>query len=345
MPGTKTKSESLAIRHVYDPDNRVIAVTGAISFLGTNLIRKLEQDRRYQKILAIDIGKPEIPLVKTEFHKIDLTQPTADVAIAKVLKQQNADTLVHLAFLSKPSHNKSWAHELEAIGTMHVLNACTACRVKKVIIWSLTALYGPHPQNPNYLGEESETRGIPNSRFFEDRIEAERLAIRFQKENPQSVVSILRTAPIIGPKINNYVVKYLKPRVVPVLMGYDPLVQLLHEEDAVTAFKLCVDQDFSGKFNLAGKGVLPLNTVLGLAGRIPVPIPRFAANRLVNFFWMTQISNSPPGFLDFLRYLCVADTSRSRRIMGFVPKYDIRQTILDFTGITDSLPNADGVGQ
>jgi UDP-glucose 4-epimerase len=126
-------TQSLTYRQHYDPNQRVIAITGVSSHIGTELIKRLEKDRRYKKILAIDICRPNIPLGKTEFHKVDLTQPTADAAVARVLSRGEADSLVHLAFLSRPTHHATWAHELEAIGTMHVLNACAACHIRKVV--------------------------------------------------------------------------------------------------------------------------------------------------------------------------------------------------------------------
>jgi UDP-glucose 4-epimerase len=325
-------TQSLTYRQHYDPNQRVIAITGVSSHIGTELIKRLEKDRRYKKILAIDICRPNIPLGKTEFHKVDLTQPTADAAVARVLSRGEADSLVHLAFLSRPTHHATWAHELEAIGTMHVLNACAACHIRKVVSWSLCALYGPSPTNPNYLEETREPECVAESRFFRDKLEAEKLALRFQKENPQSVVTILRTAPIIGPQIDNYVTRYLSLPLVPTLMGYDPLIQLLHEEDAVGAFKLAVDADFPGIFNIAGDGVLPLSTVLSMAGLLALPIPGLFTNSLAKIMWMTQLADTPPVFLDFLRYICVASTTKTKRVMGYSPRYPIAEIVAHYAG-------------
>lgn len=333
-------TRSLALHHRYDPGRRVVAVTGASGFLGSELIRRMEEDRRYARVLAIDIRKPGLPLTKTQFHKVDLTQPTADAAVARILKEQQADALAHLAFLSGPTHNRTWAHELEAIGTMHVLNACAACGLRKLILSSLTALYGPHPQNPNFLAEDAAPRGIPGSRFFEDKLEAERLTQRFADENPSSVVTVLRNAPILGRRARNYLSRYLALPVVPVMMGFDPLLQLLHEEDAVDALKLCVDADFPGTFNIAGDGVLPLSTILALAGKATVSVPHFLAYPLAKVLWMAQIFDVPPTFLDFMRYLCVADATRSKVALGFRPKHDIRKIVTEFAGTSLSAATA-----
>jgi UDP-glucose 4-epimerase len=321
---------SLVTRSTFDPEHRVVAVTGAHSFLGTEVIRRMEHDRRYAKVLAIDIRRPTIPLTKTQFYKVDLTLPSADGDVAHILKREKADTLVHLAFLSKPTHNTTWAHELEAIGTMHVLNACAACRIHKFVMWSLTALYGPSPTNPNFLDEERRLQGVPGSRFFSDKLEADRLAHRFRAENPGTTVTILRMAHILGRQIHNYVSNYFALPVVPVMMGYDPLVQLLHEQDAVDVLKLAIDADFGSDYNVAGDGVLPLSTVLALAGRVALPIPHAVAYPLAKVMWMTQVFDAPPMYLDFMRYLCVVDTTRVRREMGFSPRFDVRQIVADF---------------
>ncbi len=322
----------MVLRSSFDPEHRVVAVTGAHSFLGLQIIKRLENDRRYLKVLAIDIRKPDIPMVKTQFYKLDLTLPTADAEIAQILHREEADTLVHLAFLSKPTHNSVWAHELEAIGTMHVLNACSACKIHKVIMWSLTALYGANPQNPNYLTETYKAKGTPRSRFFSDKLEAERLVRRFHQENSATVVTILRTASILGRQSNNYVSRYFSLPVVPMLMGHDPLVQFLHEKDAVEIFKLSIDADFNGEYNVAGDGVLPLSTALALAGKITVSIPRFMALPAAQFLWMTQVLDTPPVFINFLRYLCVADCEKIKREMGFSPRHDIRDILAEFAG-------------
>ena len=335
-PAFSRGTNALAVRPSFDPSHRVICVTGAYSFLGREVLQRLEDDPRYLKVIAIDIRQPDLSSRKAQFFKVDLTLPQADTEIAHILRQEGADTLVHLAFLSKPTHNSSWAHELEAIGTLQLLNACAASQVRKVVMWSLTALYGPSPLNPNYCIETRKLGGVPGSRFFSDKLEAEKLADRFRKENPTSVVTILRTAPILGRRINNYVSQFLMHPVVPILLGYDPLVQFLHENDAVEAFKLSIDADFNDDYNVAGDGVLPLSTVLALAGKISLPVPHLLAYPLAKLLWMAQALDAAPVFLDFLRYMCVADTEKIRHEMGFIPRYTIQHIVTEFAGFAPS---------
>jgi UDP-glucose 4-epimerase len=316
-----------------EPERRVVAISGARSFVGSETLRRLEEDRRYAKILAIDIRKPAFPLDRTQFFKVDLTLPTADADLAELLAREEVDTFVHAAFLAAPTHAAAWAHELEDIGTMHVLNACAEARVHKLVVSSTTMVYGAAPGNPNFIKEEAELRAKPSAPFIDDKVGAERQVRRFAAENPEAVVTVLRAAPTLGPSIQNYVTRFFGRPVAPVLMGFDPLLQFVHEDDLAAAFKLAVDGDFHGVFNIVGDGVLPYSTVLAMMGKLPVPLPHFLLRSVARALWATQLTDAPPAFLDFLRFLCVADGDKARRVMGFAPAYDIRVTIQDFLGV------------
>ncbi|HKE00609.1 MAG TPA: NAD-dependent epimerase/dehydratase family protein [Planctomycetota bacterium] len=316
----------------FDPDRRVVAVSGARSFAGAEIIRALEEDRRYAKILAVDIRKPDA-LDRTQFFKVDLTLPTADADLAELLADEGVDTFVHAAFLAAPTHATAWAHELEDVGTMHVLNACAEARVHKFVLASTTMVYGADPRNPNFIGEDAELRSKPSAPYIDDKVSAERQVRRFAHENPRTAVTVLRAALTLGPTITNYVTRFFARPVAPVIMGFDPLLQFIHEEDVAAAFKLAVDDDFPGVFNLVGDGVLPYSTVLAMMGKLPVPVPHFLARPIARALWMTQLLDAPPAFLDFLRFLCVADGEKARRVLGFAPRHDIRATIQDFLGV------------
>src|SRR5947209_10585951 len=78
---------------------RIVAVTGAASFLGTNLIGLLEEDDRIARIVAVDIKAPSTAGKKTRSYEVDFTQPTTEARLAEILAAERADTVVHLAFL------------------------------------------------------------------------------------------------------------------------------------------------------------------------------------------------------------------------------------------------------
>lgn len=311
---------------------RTVALTGACGFLGRNLIGLLEDDDRVGRIVTLDVEPPPTARSKTRFYKVDLTQPTVDARMAEILAAEGVDTFLHLAFLSSPTYASAWAHELESVGTMHVLNACRERPVHKFILWSQTLLYGAHPNNPNFLTESHPLRGSKESRFLTDKIEAEAVVQRFAKQMPQTVVTVLRMAPILGPTVKNYLSRYLGRRLVPTLMGYDPLMQFLHEVDALAALKLATMRDVPGVFNIVGDGVLPLSKVIELAGRIRWPMLAPIAKSVASVLWVAQWLEAPPSWIDYLRWICVADGERSRSILKFRPAYTTREAVLDYAG-------------
>ena len=335
-------------RNSNDAKTRSVAVTGASGFLGRNLIGVLERDPHIERIVAID-PEPAGPGTvetsratrgkKTQSHEIDLTQPAAEARLADILTAERIDAVVHLAFLSSPTHATAWAHEVESVGTMHVTLAARHARVRKFVLWSQTWLYGARPSNPNFLTEKHPLHAAASDSFFADKIDAEEQARRLAQRAPGVAVTILRTAPILGPTVENAITRYLGGRLVPTMMGFDPLVQFLHEADAIAALQLAVLRDVSGTFNIVGDGVLPLSTAIKLAGRVPVPIPHPIAETLASVGWVAQFADAPPSFLKYLRFLCVADGRKANDVMGFYPAHSTRDAVLDF-GMVQRLRDA-----
>jgi UDP-glucose 4-epimerase len=310
--------------------SHVVAITGASSFLGRNLVGMLEEDEQVRRIVSLDVESPRTAGQKTRLYDVDLTQPTAEERVAEIFAAEGVDTVAHMAFFMSPSHAAPYAHELESVGTMHVLNAARRTRVRKLVLRSTTLLYGAHPTNPNFLTETHQLRARKSEPFFADKMEAEADVRRFDKPGRGRVVTILRTAPILGPTVRNYVTRYLSHRMVPTIMGFDPLVQFVHEADAVAAFKLAIDRDTPGVYNIVGDGVLPLSTVIKLSGRLSLPVPRSLANTAIGILWLAQLCEAPPALLDYLQYICVADGDLAKKAMGFSPVYTSREALIDY---------------
>ncbi|MDH5672442.1 MAG: NAD-dependent epimerase/dehydratase family protein [Myxococcales bacterium] len=313
-------------------EGRSVAVTGANTFLGRNLVGLLEEDPTVARIVVLDVKNPASAGAKTCFYDTDLTAPGVDSTIAEILHAEAVDTVVHLAFVASPTQAVAWAHELESAGTMHLLAACRKHALRKLVVRSNVLVYGAHPSNPNFLTEEHPLLGLPGSHFVEDKVDVEQQVRSFSEERPDCCVTVLRMGAILGPTVHNYVVRWLSHRFVPRLMGHDPLTQFLHEVDAVAALKLALERDARGALNIVGDGVLPISTVIKLVGRLSLPIPAPIFRRFASLLWVAQLSEAPPSFLAALRYLCVADGSRAYQRLGFKPVYSSRDAVLDFEG-------------
>src|SRR4029453_12429061 len=64
------------------------------------------------------------------------------------------ETLVHMAFLTDPTRNGSYVHELEAIGSLSGMTRAAAAGGRHVVLRSFTAVYGARGDNPCLIPED-----------------------------------------------------------------------------------------------------------------------------------------------------------------------------------------------
>lgn len=314
-------------------NNNCIVITGTSGFAGSRLLRLLTRDSRFSRIVAIDRRKPRIEHKKIRFYRLDLTETLADVKLAEILKQETCDTFIHCAVPITPPKNQSYSHELVSIGTMYAMNACAEARVPKIILISTTDVYGAFASNPNFLQEDlHQPQGHRLSPFLADKIDAEKQALRYAKKYPDRLVTILRPCSIFGPTVQSYKTRFMRRLFISTVLGFDPLIQLLHEDDLDRAMMLAIEGQYPGIFNIVGDGVLPLSRVINICGKIHVRLPQIGFKTLVQALWYVDLAPAPASHVDFLRYLCVADGQKARRVLGFEPQFTTKETLLSFVG-------------
>ena len=308
---------------------RTIALTGLNTFLGQRLAERLLELPKGPRVIGLDLRRPLRLEGRVPFHRFDLTEPTADGKLAEILAAENVDVVVHLAFRRSPTPDVEYDHELETIGSLHVLNACAAAKVRRLVVESSTMLYGPRPDNPNFLGEDHPLSGHADAHCVQNRVEVEQLVSRWVTRHPDTEVTVLRHCWIMGPTYRDHVVRFFEGRAVPMLLGYDPLLQFIHEDDLLDAFEESILASHPGVFNLVGRDVVPLSTLLALAGKRPVPLPPPLLYRLAYYPSRGQTGDAPAGFYDYLRYLWVADGEKAWQIFG-EPVYTTKEAWISF---------------
>jgi UDP-glucose 4-epimerase len=292
-------------------------------------LRRLEEDDRYEKIILFDERAPSMPVRGARFHAIDLTAPLADARLAELLRTEGVETLVHLALREAPKPHLGGVHELETVGTMVVLNAAADCVSRGSPLHSLVSVttsmvYGAHPRNPNYLTEDQPLRGGDQSGFVRDKVDVERQLEEFRRQEGLRVC-VLRPSWTLG-GWDSIARRLLDAPAVLTVLGFDPLLQLLHQDDLAGLLKRVIDRPADGVFNVAAPGVLPLSAVLRLAGRTAVPLPAPLAYSGASLLW--RLYGIGIGVsLDYLRYLWVSDDEQARTKLGFAPRYDVRGVV------------------
>lgn len=303
-----------------------VGVTGISSDLGRGLLPRLEADPRVTGLVLFDVARPAELGAKSHFVRADLTRPGAEDELLRSFREQKLDVLYHLAFVNSRVHGAAFAHELEVIGTMHVLAATQAAGLSRLVIPSLTALYGARSDAPAIQTEAHALRG-EGVRFVTDRVEVEQQLSKFSERNPQTQVIVLRFAPIVGKWADNPFTRLLETGFVPTVLGFDPVWQVVHESDAVEALHLALSTRARGVFNIVGESAAPFSTLVRLSGAQSVPMPGPFLRATIRLLETAGVSSVPVPLLDFLRYSWVADGERARAQLGFVPKVSFSQAM------------------
>jgi UDP-glucose 4-epimerase len=303
-----------------------IAVSGTSSFLGARILRRLVETRGAEDVVAVDIAAPPATL-GVRHRMVDLTLPGSDQRLVDVLGEEEIETVVHAAFFTNPRRDAAYSHELESIGTLHLAAAAAAAGVSHFVVRSFTAVYGARGQNPSFLTEERTPQPPPTLAWARDKLEAEQHAASFARRYPSMGLTVLRFALLFGRGVHNFYTRIFSKRVVPVLMGYDPLVQLLHPEDALAAVEAALARGPSGIVNVVPRDAMTLLTALHLAEKVVVPVPHPLAYAGADLLWGSGVGEAPGHFVDYARFACVADGEKARRELRFTARYRSREAL------------------
>ncbi|MBV9161005.1 MAG: NAD-dependent epimerase/dehydratase family protein [Pseudonocardiales bacterium] len=315
-----------------------VLVTGASRFVGGQLVARLAADSTIDRILAVDAVPPRQELLRrmgrAEFVRADLRNPL----IAKVISTARVDTVVHASITANPRgsggpgrNGRSAMKEMNVIGTMQLLAACQkSSTVTRLVVKSTGAVYGASALDQAVFTERDEPNGIPPSGYAKDAVEIEGYIRGFARRRQDVDVTVLRFTNIIGPRIDTVLGRYFSLPVVPTVLGYDPRVQLLHEEDALAVLERATRAQLPGVFNVGGDGVLLLSQAIRRVGRIPVPIPELAVATVGWLLRSAQLVDYSPEQIRFLNFGRVLDTTRLRTEFGFVPRWTTAQAFDDY---------------
>lgn len=306
-----------------------VAITGLRTFLGQRVAERLATRSPRMRVVGIDLRRPQRLERKIAFERIDLTDPGAHVQLAELFARERIEVVLHAAFRRDPTPDVELDHELETVGTLQLLHACSAAKIPKLVLASTTMSYGPRPDNPLYLTESRPLHGHPDAHCVRNRVEVEQLVGEWARSHPHARATVLRCAWIMGPTHWDRVVRHFSRPVVPTLLGYDPLLQLVHEDDCVDAFEQAVLDEHPGVFNVVAAGPLPLSTILRLGGLRSAPVPPALLYPLRDLASRAATGDPPAAFYDYLRWPWVADGERGWAAFG-EPAYTTREAWISF---------------
>jgi UDP-glucose 4-epimerase len=208
-----------------------------------------------------------------------------------------------------------------------VLDYAEQYQIPKVVLLSSANAYGPRADNAQFLTEDAPLLASGPFTDMRSLVELDMFAQSFFWRCPEMELVILRPANVLG-TVRNAPSNYLRLPVVPTLMGFDPMVQAVHQDDVVTAILAALEPKQRGIFNIAGPQPVPLSRAISILGRRRVAVPHTLAKSGVASLFRARMTHFPAAELDFIRFVCMVDDSRARRQLGYAPAHDLGATLL-----------------
>ncbi len=315
---------------------RRVAITGVSSHWGMELALRLQRDPAIEYVAGIDNVPPAVDLGRTDFIEADIRSPL----LARILPGVEPDAVVHCGVLWYPEPGKPARvlHDVNVIGTLQLLAACERIEtLQRIVVRGSAAIYGCEGAAPAFFTEDLARRLPLRTRFQRDASELEEYFTTFAARHPRISCCMLRYQPEIGPGLDTPMVRYLTLPVVPIQLGFDPRLQLIHADDATAALEAALHSDVRGPVNVAPTGAVSLVRALRLSRRpaLPIPHPLFgpALQRLGSRLGAGTLYGDA---VRLLRYGRGIDTRRLREEIGFEPRFDAEGAIRDLAARTNS---------
>jgi UDP-glucose 4-epimerase len=298
---------------------RRVLITGVGSHVGSSLAARFERDPEFELVAGLDTRRPRLPLERTELIEADIRDPE----IGRLIPPTGVDTIVHNQIVRRtgPGMSTRAMHDINVIGSLQLLAACEqAPTLRTIVVRGSAGIYGAEPNAPQFF-DERMTRLFPlRTRIQRDVAEIENYFETYSRRHPAVTCTMLRYQPAIGPSLDTQITRYLSLRACPTYLGFDPRIQLVHEDDALDALTAAVKRPVGGAVNVAGEGTIGLARMIRLAGRphLPLAPPLFGpATGVAERLGMSAFSDD---FRRLLRYGRGVDTRRLVAQVGFRPK-------------------------
>lgn len=298
-----------------------VLITGIAGGHGRLVARKLLQHPRRYRVSGIDREAwPRHP-EGMRFHQVDVRKKGAE----NVIRTERPDVIVHFALIRHFGAHPATRHEVNVDGTRRLLEFAVRHGVKQFIVFSSSYVYGALPENPSYMDESyplSASRTYPEMR---DLTEVDMLATAYLWQYPKMTITILRPVSVLGPHVHSAIGRYIRRPYVPTLIGFNPMLQFLHEEDMAEAIVVAIQKRARGIFNVVGPGAVPLRVAIEEIGSTAVPVPELMVRPVISSLFRFGLYGFPPRAIDFIKYPCTLDGSRFSTATGFSPAHSLEE--------------------
>jgi UDP-glucose 4-epimerase len=258
-----------------------------------------------------------------ELHQVDIRKRAAE----DVFRTRKPDTVVHMATVAAMTTDTEERYRINLGGTRAVFEHCEKHGVANLIFVGRHTYYGAGADAALYHTESEPPQELGSYPELADLVAADLYAANALWRLPSLNTCVLRICYTLGPTGHGTLSSFLRGRFVPMVLGFDPLFQFMHEDDAAEAIALTLEAKLRGVYNVAGPQPLPLSVIAREAQRTVLPLPEPLLWLLLGRGGLPKLSR---GALAHVKYPVVVDSSSFRKATGFNHKYDELVTVQTF---------------
>jgi UDP-glucose 4-epimerase len=308
------------------PEARRVLITGLSTYWGGRLAQALEGLAGIEAIVGVDSELPTRELERTEFVQVS----NQHSLLGRIVRAARIDTVIDARLVvDSVVTSPREAHENNVIGTMNILAACAGADspVRRFVFKSSAHYYGCEQDDPAYFTELMPRPHAPRTPIERDIVEAESAVAEFAAQHPDRTVTVLRFVNVLGADVETSHTRMFGLPVVPMVLGFDPRYQFVHEDDVVHALEHGALRNLHGIFNVAADGVLALSEAISLLGKRPAPVLPPWGTRLVAGPLRSLGFRIPDEMLSQMRFGRGIDNRRFKAT-GFEYRYTSREAVL-----------------
>ena len=275
------------------------------------------------QVVGLDVADwPQVPS-GIELVEMDLLKRPAE----DLFRTRKLDAVIHLTTATQRAASREDRCRTNLLGIKRILDFSHRHGVRQVLFVGRHTYYGATPDSALYLTEDEPPLGLSSFPELGEIVAADLYAGSALWRYPEIQTVILRLCFTLGPTAGGTLAAFLGVPRVPTVMGFDPLIQFMHEADAADAIVLSLLRSLRGVFNVAGPTPIPLSVLLRDTGRLAVPVPEPLYRLALGRFGLPHVAE---GALSIVKYPIVIDSTAFQRRAEFRHRYDEQSTILDY---------------
>ena len=251
--------------------------------------------------------------------------------IEDIFRRHRPEWVLHLGRVGNLKEQIGKRFDLNVIGSKKIMRLSRKYGASRLLVLSTFHIYGAHPLNHTPIYEDEPLRAGADFPQIADAIQLDHQALQFAYQHPDLPTILLRPCHVIGPNIKNAISNTFRRPTVVYPLGFNPMVQFIHESDLVSAILVAADGDAVGVFNVAGRSPIPYKLALQLTGAHIVPIPHSLGYLYLKTAGLFK-RKLPTYLINFLKYPCVISDKAFRETFHWKPQIGETEAILSTVG-------------